>query len=189
MSVNSRQTLSFRRQSRKAEHTKPIVDAEAFGRLYARSHVAVFRYIYGLHGGPQADVEDLTAETFTRAWKARKRFTGPEEVAIYWLFRIARNLVIDSFRKSARQKDPVEIDLETIQAPNLDPEREVLREEQRQVLLSLLQGLPRDHREMVVLRYFLGWRVKDIGKYLDVPENTISVTLRRILKRIRQNLS
>ena len=65
---------------------------EAFVRLYDRAHLMVFRYIYGMYGGPMQDVEDLTAETFLRAWGARDRFTGDEEAAIGWLFQIARRL-------------------------------------------------------------------------------------------------
>ena len=38
---------------------------------------------------------------------------------------------------------------------------------------------------MVVLRYLLGWRVKEIAHYLDIPENTVSVTVRRSLARLR----
>jgi len=78
----------------------PLAEAEAFAELYQRTHLVVFRYIYGLNGGPQQEVEDLTAETFIRAWKARQRFDGGEKAALSWLLRIARNLVIDAHRRT-----------------------------------------------------------------------------------------
>ncbi|HBX68532.1 MAG TPA: hypothetical protein DEH25_03885, partial [Chloroflexi bacterium] len=53
-------------------------NSEAFQKLYAQRYLTVYRFIYGLHGGPSEDVEDLTAETFVRAWKARRRFRGTE---------------------------------------------------------------------------------------------------------------
>ena len=74
-------------------------NAESFAKLYDRAHVIVFRFIYSLHGGPPQEVEDLTAETFSRAWKARHRFSGNESAAIGWLLQIARNLVIDAHRR------------------------------------------------------------------------------------------
>jgi DNA-directed RNA polymerase specialized sigma24 family protein len=46
----------------------PIASPTCFKELYERNRLPVFRYIYGLTGGPQAEVEDLTAETFLRAW-------------------------------------------------------------------------------------------------------------------------
>ena len=61
----------------------PLQDANTFHRLYERAHVIIYRYIYGSLGRPVQEVEDLTAETFMRAWKARQRFEGGEEAAVY----------------------------------------------------------------------------------------------------------
>jgi DNA-directed RNA polymerase specialized sigma24 family protein len=52
----------------------PISNPASFRALYERNRLPVFRYIYGLTGSPQDGVEDLTAETFLRAWNARHRF-------------------------------------------------------------------------------------------------------------------
>ena len=87
-------------KARKASSAEEgIRNPQAFQALYLQSHLMVYRYIFGLLGGPIQDVEDLTAETYTRAWKARQRFRGDEQAALGWLLRIARNLVIDSYRR------------------------------------------------------------------------------------------
>ena len=85
--------------NRAALQRNPLQSVEAFDQLYQSTHLIIFRYIYGLHGGSQEDVEDLTANTFTRAWKARSRFNGDPSAAIGWLLKIARNLVIDDYRR------------------------------------------------------------------------------------------
>lgn len=54
----------------------PLAAPSAFRKLYERNRLPVFRYVYGLTGGPQEEAEDLTAETFLRAWKARHDFQG-----------------------------------------------------------------------------------------------------------------
>jgi RNA polymerase sigma-70 factor (ECF subfamily) len=54
------------------------------------------------------------------------------------------------------------------------------------MLFALLRNLPDEQREMLTLRYLLGWRVNQIADYLDVPENTISVTIHRTLDRLQQ---
>jgi RNA polymerase sigma-70 factor (ECF subfamily) len=172
----------------------PLADPEVFSTLYTRTHLQVFRYIYGLRGGPLEDVEDLTAETYTRAWNARFIYHGEEQKAIGWLLRIARSQVIDAYRRSQARIRPQETDLEeeAIQPLPFDlswlsatPEGQVVEDEKRRVLLDLLQGLPAETRELLVLRYFLGWRVRQIGEYLDIPENTVSVYIRRALERLR----
>jgi RNA polymerase sigma-70 factor (ECF subfamily) len=162
----------------------PIASPAGFRDLYERSRLPVFRYIYGLTGGPQAEAEDLTAETFLRAWKARHRFVGDTESAIGWLIRIAKRLVIDDHRRTSRAARHLPA------APDPDgestPEQDVLAEEQKRFLTMLLKDLPEEQREIITLRYLLGWRVTDIAQHLGASENSVSVTIHRTLSRLRE---
>lgn len=169
------------------EQDAPLLDPEAFSDLYERDYLSVYRYLYGLHGGPVEDVEDLTAETFMRAWKARRTFRGDlDGSATGWLLRIARRLVIDGYRRGqARVQttgDPPD-DLPQLGAP---PENLLLMGEQYATLWKLLRRLPGQQREILALRYLLDWRVGQIGEYLGMPENTVSVSIRRSLARLQQ---
>lgn len=67
------------------------------------------------------------------------------------------------------------------------PEEQALARQQRQTLWKLLQSLPLEHREMIVLRYMLDWRVVEIAQHLKRSENNVSVTLRRILVRLHRD--
>ena len=167
-------------------HT-PLAEAEAFAELYQHAHLVVFRYIYGLNGGPQQEVEDLTAETFIRAWKARQRFEGDENAAISWLLRIARNLVIDAHRRTKVRGVEADLKDALLIAPEASPEEQVALHEQFNALWVLISTLQPQHREMIVLRYILGWPVKRIAAHLDMLENTTSVNLRRILQRMQRD--
>jgi RNA polymerase sigma-70 factor (ECF subfamily) len=171
--------------------SRPLEEPEAFNQLFEHTHTSVFRFIYALHGGPQQEVEDLTAETFMRAWKARRRFQGDRQAATGWLLQIARNLVIDAHRRrQARGEVGFLEDLSQVYVPSNredEPEVQIIREEQFRILWSQLQALSPEHREMVVLRYILGWQVKRIASHLEMQENTVSVNLRRILKRLQRD--
>ena len=179
--------MSFPNSESAAPTPISLRDAETFQQFYARCHLMVFRFIYGLHGGPTEDVEDLTAETFVRAWKSRRRFSGSEQAALGWLLKIARNLVIDAHRREKSRGFPQDIEQHVIPAPEATPEEQAQLQEQVKVLWSLLQKLPAQQREILVLRYLLGWRVQDIGKHLEIKENTVSVYIRRAVKRLRQD--
>lgn len=165
----------------------PLADAEAFSQLYERTHLIVFRYIFSFHGGPQQEVEDLTTETFIRAWKARRRFEGSEEAALSWLLKIARNLVIDSHRRTKVRGEDVSLEDALLIAPDISPEERVALYEQFDTLWMAIAALQPNHREMIVLRYVLGWPVKRIAEHLDMLENTVSVNLRRILQRMQRD--
>lgn len=164
----------------------PYEDPQAFSQLYELVHLNVFRYIYSLHGGPQQDVEDLTAETFWRAWRARRRFQGDQKAALSWLLQIARRLVIDQFR---RQKvRGYNSDIEEIQLPSNDlgPESRAELKQDMLTLIQTMQMLPLQQREILTLRYIFEWRVKDIGEYIGMAENTVSVNIRRSLNKLQQ---
>ena len=173
----------------------PLQDPEAFSNLYDRTHVIIFRFIYGLHGGPLEEVEDLTCETFFRAWKGRLRFVGDEHAALCWLFTIARRLVIDAHRHNKAHSSDVLLSLDDTNFEALPPssqdtpEEQAAAREQFKHLWQAVQGLPDDKREMLVLRYMLGWKVKEIASYLRMEENTVSVYIKRCLQQIRHEWS
>lgn len=167
------------------EPDRPFLSPAQFSQLYQEKHLLVFRHIYGLSGGPTSLVEDLTAETFIRAWKARNTFTGSDSAAVGWLLRIARNLVIDHQRNRLEQKtDNFAEDFNQLPAPGL-PEEELILAEQQARIIALLQELPPQKREIITLRYLLDWPVKEIADYLEMPENTVSVTIKRSLQQMR----
>lgn len=169
-----------------AEDSATLKDAQAFHSFYQRTYLNVFRYIFGMYQGPLQDIEDMTADTYVRAWKARRRFRGSPEAAVGWLLRIARNLVIDSYRRIKKRGFTKNIDDHLIPSPAANPEESVLQKERANKLWDALGKLPAQQREIIVLRYLLNWKVKAIADYLDMKENTVSVNIRRALQRMRQ---
>jgi RNA polymerase sigma-70 factor (ECF subfamily) len=169
------------------ERERAFPNADAFSQLYERTYLRIFRYIYGLSGGPLQEAEDLTAETYERAWKTRQRFQGDEQAALGWLLRIARNLAIDlSRRRKVRDVDEG-FQIELLVDPSTLPEINLIAREQIKTLWHLLDTLPEDVREMIVLRYILGWPVKQIAAHTQTSENNVSVNLRRTLKRLQRD--
>ena len=160
----------------------PIASPASFRALYELNRLPVFRYIYALTSGSQEDAEDLTAETFLRAWKARYQFQGGIDSAIGWLIRIAKSLVIDNYRRSVRATRNLPMPLE----PEATPEQTAVQEEQQKLLLRLVANLPDEQREMIVLRYMLGWRVNEIARHMGASENKISVSIHRTLSTLRE---
>jgi RNA polymerase sigma-70 factor (ECF subfamily) len=170
-----------------------LQDSQAFEGLYLRGHLRVFRYIFGMYGGSVEEIEDLTAETFFKAWRARRGFSGDENAALGWVLKIARNLVVDKVRKEKNQR-PLRCNFDDdsagweqgIPSLGLGPEEQALFDEQAVILREILFTLPVEQRELVVLRYILEWPVNRIANHLGILENTASVNIRRVLQRIRE---
>ena len=159
-----------------------IASPAQFRAIYELNRLPVFRYVYALTGGSQEDAEDLTAETFLRAWKARHQFHGERDAAIAWLIGIAKRLVIDDYRQTARATRNLPTDLDT----ESTPEQTAIQNEQERILFRLVADLPDDQREIIGLRHMLSWRVNDIAKHIGVSENKISVSLHRTLSKLRE---
>ena len=169
------------------ENERSIPNKDAFTRLYEETHLIIFRYVYGLSGGPLQEAEDLTAETYARAWKTRQGFRGDGGAALGWLLHIARNLAIDLARRRKVRDLDESIPIELLADPRLTPETDVITREQITILWRMLGTLPDDTREILVLRYLLGWQVKQVAGHLGLNENTVSVTIRRALKSLQRD--
>jgi RNA polymerase sigma-70 factor, ECF subfamily len=163
-----------------------ILNRDTFSRLYEKTYLTVFRFVYGFSGGPLQEAEDLTAETFVRAWNARQRFRGDEKAALGWLLQIARNLVTDLSRRRKVRDDVEDIPVDLLVDPSL-PELDVITREQVTILWQMLGTVAEDVREMLVLRYILGWQVRQIAVHLGLNENTVTVTIRRALKSLQRD--
>src|SRR5215212_4558656 len=162
-----------------------IASPANFRALYELNRLPVFRYTYALTGGSQADAEDLTAETFLRAWKARYQFAGEMDAAIGWLIGIAKRLVVDNYRRTVRASRDPHADIQS----EPTPEQAAIQDEQQKLLLHLVANLPNEQREIIALRYLLGWRVNDIARHLGSTENKISVSIHRTLSKLREKWS
>jgi RNA polymerase sigma-70 factor (ECF subfamily) len=164
-----------------------IVDNYDFARLYDQNYMDVFRYVYGLSGGTQQDAEDITAETFMRAWTNRHRFSGTDQAALGWLLHIARNLAIDTSRRKRVRAVDDSVEIETLLDANALPEVDLIAREQTTRLWEMLRSLPAETREILVLRYMLGWQVNRIAVHLNMKENNVSVNIRRTLSRLQHD--
>ena len=65
----------------------------------------------------------------------------------------------------------------------------LIDEEQLQAVLAAIQGLPFPQRDILTLRYVLGWQIKTIAAHLGLAENTVSVDLRRALAKLQAQLA
>ena len=175
--------LQIHSLSRSAALQRP----EEFARFYEQAHLSVFRYMMVLCAGSQSEAEEITAEAFLRAWEKRQQFSGSLEAALGWVITIARNLLID--RRRSQGAHPVESGIdESLPDLGRNIESLLVGEEQMQQVLDAIASLPFPQRDMLILRYVLGWRVKAIAAHLGRTENTVSVDLRRALAKLQARL-
>jgi RNA polymerase sigma-70 factor, ECF subfamily len=145
------------------------------------------RRVYGLcfrFTGKDAEAQDLTQEVFLRVFKTVKTYRMEEGSFATWLTRVARNLLIDHYRRT--RQDRVTSSLED-QLPTLEEglsgtartDSALAGREASELLQGALQKLSPELREAVILRDLQDLEYREIATVLKVPEGTVKSRLNR----------
>jgi RNA polymerase sigma-70 factor (ECF subfamily) len=150
---------------------------EAYGRAvysYVRFHL------------PSADAaEDVTADTFLKAFRAAHRFDESRGQPRTWIFRIAQNTLRDWQRRARLRRHLPLGSMRDLAAETPSPEERLLWEEEVARLLASVGELgPRD-RELISLRYGSGMGTAEIADVLGIREAAVRTRLWRALSRLR----
>ncbi len=128
-------------------------DRAAFDAIYERFAEPLFRYLYA-QCGDAALAEELAGDLWVRVVERLPSFrlpsSAPEAAFAAWLYRIARNLVIDTFRRRDRRNLPL---AETIVARAALPEEQALEREAHRELREAIDKLTPQQREVLLLRF------------------------------------
>jgi RNA polymerase sigma-70 factor (TIGR02960 family) len=137
--------------------------------------------------GNVADADELTQETFLRAWRARDGFEGRASVRT-WLYRIATNLFLDSRKAAERRTAPVGDILEwsTTLGPYPDVASDVAAGEVVELaLIAALMYLPPRQRAAFVLRDISGWTPAEVAAVLGVAVPAANSLVQRARHTVR----
>jgi RNA polymerase sigma-70 factor, ECF subfamily len=162
-----------------APRTGRVAD-EAFVRaLYAEHGGALLRYALHLTGGDRQRAEDLVQETIVRAWRHPEALA--DRPARPWLFAVARNLAVDSYR--ARQARPPETGQAALELLPADDDAD--RTLESWAVADALASLRPDHRRVIVETYYRGCSVAEAAATLGIPAGTVKSRTFYALKALK----
>jgi len=157
-----------------AEPDWDAVYAEQLPRVYN-----FFRYRFG----GAADVEELTARTFEKAWRARHQYRRDLAGFTTWLLTIARNVAIDEYR-ATRPHVPIEA-AAAVAADGATPEDAAVLGSDAGRLAALLVELPDRDRELLSLKYGAGLTNRAIARATGLSESNVGTILHRAVQALR----
>lgn len=159
-------------------------DREAFGKIYTLFYKRIYRYCQ-INLQNQAVAQDLCQETFLKAWKSLGSFSLKNGGSLQaYLFKIARNLMIDLSRKKK------EVSIEQI--PDIeksdDLEDEIDKKDGEIKVWKALSKLKELERQVIILRFFEDLSTSEVAKVVGIKEGALRVRLHRILKDLKEIL-
>jgi RNA polymerase sigma-70 factor (ECF subfamily) len=160
--------------------------SELISRYKQRIHSTIFFLVRN-----QELTEDLFQETFIKIiLSLRKKHYSEQGKFLPWALRIAHNLVIDHFRKEKLmplQHDTEDFSVFDIMASNnRNAAEQIIYDEKINFVRSLLDKLPFEQREVVILRHYAGLSFKEISKMLNININTALGRMHYAILKMRE---
>jgi len=169
---------------------------KAFGELLKRYRDSVYFLVFKMSGNKD-DAEDLTIETFGKAFKNIYQYE-PVFAFSSWLYKIATNNAIDFLRK--RQNEPQAFgsayDMKdttgswSIESDDLDPEEQLICSQKNSVMRIVVSKLKPHYRKIIELRYYKEHSYGEICEEMKLPLGTVKAQLfraRELLYNILKN--
>lgn len=164
-------------------------DASAFTSLLRRYERQIYGFTYRMMGGNAADADDLTQETFIKAYHALPRTVEVLHVSA-WLHRIAANSCRDELRRRRRTHcQPWDLMLhEPVAHVGADenPESLLLQKETREWVQGVLNRMKPRNTQALVLREYQGLSCEEIGAIMNISQKAVKSTLFRARDEFRR---
>ena len=161
-------------------------DPEAFAQVYDSYADRIYRFIY-FKVSNQEDAQDLTSEVFLKTWQYI--IDGGKEIknlnALF--YKIARNLVIDYYRKSSSQKEILmEEEVLERQEAMINGLEKIEAKLQVEKIEAKLKELKDEYREVIILRYIEGFSISDMAEIFEKKKGAVRVLLYRALNTLKE---
>lgn len=167
-------------------------DTEAFPLLMKQSLKPIYHFAFQFTHD-EASAQDITQETFIKAWKHLDRF-DPEKKWRTWIFAIAKNTAYDYLKKkktlpfSSFENDEGDNLIEAIDDEKLLPDALLEKKEIAAMLDRALRGIPLPSREILILKYLEDFSLEEIADILGEHYNTVKSRHSRALRKLKQVL-
>ena len=161
-------------------------DPEAFGLLYEHYLPKIYRFIL-IKVSHKEQAEDLTHLTFLKAWENVRSYKYRGHPFSSWLYRIARNAVIDHYRRGV-----VQVSIEDVSAEVLGVDNSLSEETDVKILwedlLEAMRTLKEVEQDILIMRFVEDLPHQEIAAAVDKTEGAVKVIQHRALKKLKEAL-
>lgn len=160
------------------------LDGEMVAELYRLHGSFLLNFLLKRTNGDMHLAEDIVQDTFFRAWRTPRLARNPQH-ARPWLITVARNIIIDRYRKlSRRPVEVADVDLSQVAQGGRTDDRLVTT----LTLADAVAKLPKNRRDVVVHMYVHGHSTTETSGLLGIPEGTVKSRAHYALRDLRSQM-
>lgn len=170
-------------------------DAAAWEFLVRQYSRRIYHLAYKFVGRHE-QAEDLTQEVFLKIYRSLDQYNPDVGDLPNWMLRLARNLIIDDYRRRQRQPteggEDIDVHVHHLRSQTDHPQRTIERKEQSLQIMQAIEKLSPDLRQCVIMRDIEEMTYQEIVEKLRIPEGTVKsrinrgrIELARILRRMK----
>ncbi|MFH1188591.1 MAG: sigma-70 family RNA polymerase sigma factor [bacterium] len=165
-------------------------ESEAFGMLYDQYLPKIYRFVR-VKVSHREEAEDITHQAFLNAWKNINDYTFQGHSFGSWLYRIARNVITDYYRKSKTGDVSLDEDLLPLNFHPKDTdsiERTADINLQHRAIFDAVRNLKEIEQDVIIMRFLEGMSIKETSEIIKKSEGATKVIQHRALKQVRDIL-
>lgn len=162
--------------------------AVSFGDLYEEHLSGVYKFVY-YRVGDKDTSEDLTSDIFNKALTGFSTYDSRKASFSTWIYSIARNTVIDYYRKQSREKKLVDESPADVPSGADSPDRQLAKSEEYRKLRECLLKLKTQEQEIIALKFSSEMTNREIAAVTGLSDTNVGTILCRVIRKLRDEFS
>lgn len=160
-------------------------DSDAFAFFYEQYVTRIYRFVF-IKVSDKRVAEEITQDIFLKVWQ---HVVDKKHIKSFqaFIFRIARNTVIDYYRQANRQELPLDYVEESLSEDDKSVSK-IDKSIDTNQILEQIKKLKNEYQEILLLRYVEDLSIEEISQVLQKDKNNVRVTLHRAIKKLKSNI-
>ena len=161
-------------------------DSSAFGKLYDHYQPMIYRFVF-VKIGRREEAEDITHQVFLQAWQNIRAYRHRGFPFGSWLYRIARNQVIDHYRS---RKDDIALetlDGESVSFQTSQPDVSVRIDMEK--VMAAIHELKPEYQDAIIFRFIEDLSIKETAGAMDKTEGAVKLMQHRAIEELKKKIN
>lgn len=159
--------------------------ASAFGLLYDHYQPKIYRFVL-IKVSRREDAEDITHQVFLNAWQNISNYKDLGFPFSSWLYRIAKNQVIDKYRTKKQEVGLDSVDEEVFADSGIGGSIEIKIQLER--VMKEIKNLKQDYQDVLIMRFVEDLSIKEVAAAVEKSEGAVKLMQHRAIKELKKVL-